>query len=126
MPILRRKNALQAEISTFKSKGKMNKDKLRQLQILEQSLQAVVSQKQQFQTQLIEIESALIELEKSNTSYKIIGNIMVASKKDDLKKELTEKKDVFSARVKMLDKQEEKLKTEAEKLQKELMKDMKE
>lgn len=103
----------------------MNQENLKQLQILEQSLQAVLGQRQQFQTQLIEIESALIELEKATTSYKIIGNIMVSSKKEDLKKDLHEKKEVFSARVKMLEQQEGKLKTEAEKLHKELMKEMK-
>ena len=104
----------------------MNKENIQQLQILEQSLHNVLVQKQQFQAQLIEIESALVELEKSNVSYKIIGNIMVASNKEDLKKDLEEKKEVFSARVKILEKQEQKFKEEAQKLQKELMKEIKE
>ena len=93
--------------------------------MLEQSLQAVHSQKQQFQAQLIEIESALSELTKTNTAYKIVGNIMVLSKKDELKKDLEEKKEIFSAKMKMFEKQEQKFKEEAEKLQKELMKEMK-
>lgn len=104
----------------------MNKENLKQLQVLEQSLRALLSQKQQFQAQLIEIESAMIELEKSNVSYKIIGNIMVSAKKEDLKKDLQEKKEVFSARVKMLEQQESRVRSEAEKLHKELMKEMKE
>ena len=104
----------------------MNKEKIKQFQILEQSLQAVHIQKQQFQEQLIEIESALIELTKSNISYKIIGNIMVSAKKEDLKKDLETKKEIFSSRMKMLEKQEQKLREEAESLQKELMKEMKE
>lgn len=104
----------------------MNQEALKQYQILEQSLQAVHMQKQQFQAQLIEIESALVELTKSNTAYKIVGNIMVASKKEDLKKDLEEKKEVFSARLKVLEKQESKYQEEAQKLHKELMKGMKE
>ncbi|MEK6887009.1 MAG: prefoldin subunit [Nanoarchaeota archaeon] len=104
----------------------MNKDGLKQFQILEQSLQAVHMQKQQFHAQLIELESALAELAISNTAYKIVGNIMVSSKKEDLKKDLEEKKEVFSARMKVLEKQEQKYSEEAGKLQKELMKGMKE
>ena len=104
----------------------MNQEALKQYQILEQSLQAVHMQKQQFQAQLIEIESALVELTKSNTAYKIVGNIMVSSKKEDLKKDLEEKKEVFSARLKVLEKQEAKYQEEAQKLHKELMKGMKE
>ncbi len=104
----------------------MNKEDLKQFQILEQSLQAVHMQKQQFHAQLIEIESALVELSKSSTAYKIVGNIMVASKKEDLKRDLEEKKEVFSARMKVLEKQEQKYQEEAGKLQKELVKGMKE
>ncbi len=126
MSLLWRKNALQAEISTYKSQGKMNKEDIKQLQILEQSLHNVHMQKQQFQAQLIEVESALSELEKSNVAYKIVGNIMINAKKDDLKKDLSEKKELFSARLKMLDKQENKLKEEATGLQQKLMKDIKE
>ena len=126
LSLLRRKNALQAKIRSYESKGKMNKEALKNYQILEQSLQAVHMQKQQFQAQLIEIESALVELSKSSTAYKIVGNIMVSSKKEDLKKDLEEKKEVFSARLKILEKQEQKYQEEAGKLHKELMKGMKE
>jgi len=104
----------------------MNKEKLKQFQILEQSLQAVHMQKQQFQVQLIETESALGELEKTNTAYKIIGNVMVLSNKAELKKDLESKKEIFSSRMKMLEKQEQKFQEETSSLQKELMKGMKE
>ena len=104
----------------------MNQENLKQYQILEQSLQAVHMQKQQFHAQLIEVESALAELLKSNTAYKIVGNIMVSSKKEDLRKDLEEKKEVFSARLKVLEKQEQKYQEEAGKMHKELMKGIKE
>jgi len=38
-------------------------------------MQNVLMQKQQFQAQLMEIDSALSELEKTNEAYKIVGNI---------------------------------------------------
>ena len=60
--------------------------KLGQLQLLEQSMQNLLMQKQQFQLQQVEIESALKELEKTKEAYKIVGNIMVLSKKEDLDK----------------------------------------
>jgi len=106
-------------------KAKMDKEDIKQLQIMEQSLHSLHMQKQQFQAQLIEIESALIELGKTDTAYKIVGNIMVASKKEDLKKDLEEKKELFSARVNMLEKQEQKFKAEAENLQKQMIKETK-
>ena len=51
--------------------------KISQLQMFEQSLQGFLGQKQQFQMQLVEVESALGELENTEKAYKIVGNIMV-------------------------------------------------
>lgn len=125
MSVLWRKDALQAALSPYESQGTMNKESIKQLQMLEQSLQSVVMQKQQFQSQLIEVESALGELNKSSTAYKIVGNIMISAKKDDLLKDLQSKKELFSARVTILEKQEQKFKEQATSLQQELMKEMK-
>ena len=71
---------------------KDTQSKIQQLQLLQQNLTNLNLQKQQFNTQTVEIDSAILELEKTDTAYKIVGNIMVASKKEDLKKELLEKK----------------------------------
>ncbi len=104
----------------------MNKESFQHLQLLEQSLHSVMVQKQQFQSQLIEVESALAELQKTDTAYKIIGNIMVSAKKADLKKDLEEKKELFSTRMKTLEKQEQKIKDDAAVIQKQLTKERKE
>ncbi len=104
----------------------MNQENVKQLQILEQSLHTVIVQKQQFQGQLIEVESALSEIDKASTAYKIVGNIMISSNKSDLKKELEHKKELFSSRLKVLEKQEDKFREEAGKIQQQLMKEMKE
>tara|TARA_Y100000310_G_scaffold93787_2_gene91337 strand:- start:15608 stop:15943 length:336 start_codon:yes stop_codon:yes gene_type:complete len=98
--------------------------KINQLQMLEQSMQNLLMQKQQFQLQQVEIESALKELENVNEAYKIVGNIMVLSKKADLKSDLDSKKEVIELRIKNLEKQENQLREKASKLQSEVMKEM--
>ena len=81
-------------------------------------------QKQQFQLQQVEMESALKELEKVDEAYKIVGNIMVLSKKDDINKDLSSKKEIVELRVKNMEKQEAQLREKASKLQDEVMKEM--
>ena len=98
--------------------------KLGQLQLLEQSMQNLLMQKQQFQLQQVEIESALKELEKTKEAYKIVGNIMVLSKKEDLDAELSSKKEVIELRIKTMEKQEDQLREKASKLQSEVLKGM--
>ncbi|MBI3033487.1 prefoldin subunit beta [Candidatus Woesearchaeota archaeon] len=100
-------------------------ENLQKLQMHEQNLQQTIMQKQQFQTQLLEAESALSELEKTDVAYKIIGNIMVASSKKDLMASLKEKKEMYELRVKSVEKQENKLKEQAQALRQEIMQQMK-
>jgi len=104
---------------------KQTEDKIREMQMIEQSLQNVLLQKQSFQAQLIELESALEELEKSSEHYKIIGSIMVKSEKESLKKDLNSKKEMLELRIKNLEKQETQFKDSATKLQAELLKELK-
>jgi len=105
--------------------SKETEHKINQLQLFEQGMQTILAQKQQFQMQLVEIESALSELNKSDTAYKIVGNIMVASNKEDLKSDLKSKKDIVELRLKTLEKQENQIKEKAEKLQAEVLKKIK-
>lgn len=99
---------------------------IEQLQLYEQNLQNLLAQRQQFQVQLIETESALKELETTDTAYKLVGNIMVSSKKGDLKKELSSRKEAMEIRIKTLEKQESQIKDRASKLREEVMEKMKE
>ncbi|MDP7116202.1 MAG: prefoldin subunit beta [Candidatus Woesearchaeota archaeon] len=98
--------------------------KIQKLQLLEQNAQQLLAQRQQFQNQLIEVESALTEIKKTNSAYKIIGNIMVAASKDDLTKDLNEKKEMMEIRVKTFEKQENDIKVKAKNLQEEVLKEM--
>lgn len=108
---------------------KMSKDteqKIGQLQLMEQNLQNFLMQKQTFQTQLFEIENALKELEKTtDKTYKIVGTIMIASKKEDLIKELKEKKSIVELRIKSLEKQEKTIKEKASQMQTDIMSQLK-
>lgn len=125
MPILWKQDALQAAHHYYKSQGKMTdkeiEERIRQLQLLEQNLQAFLMQKQTFQQQLIEIDSALEELKDAKQAYKIIGSVMVESKKEGLVNELTEKKEKTELRIKTMEKQEEKTRERAKELQKEVL-----
>ena len=105
--------------------SKETEKKISQLQILEQSMQNLSMQKQQFQLQQVEIESALKELENVDEAYKIVGNIMVLSKKTDLKTDLNSKKEIVELRIKSMEKQENQLREKASGLQSEVLKEMK-
>jgi prefoldin beta subunit len=105
----------------------MKKDteqKIEQLQRIEQSMQNILMQKQQFQSQMIEIESALNELKNSEENYKIIGNIMVKANKEELQKDLSQKRELFELRIKTIEKQEKETKEKASKIQTEVMQEI--
>jgi prefoldin beta subunit len=100
-------------------------EKINQIQVIEQNLHSVINQRQTFQAQNMEVESSLLELSKTKNAYKIIGNIMVATDAENLKKDLLSKKEMLDIRVKSVQKQEEKLKQKIAEIQKEVMDSMK-
>jgi len=106
--------------------SKETEQKISQLQMIEQSIQNFNLQKQQLQSTLMESESAIEELAGTDTSYKIIGNIMVKVEKDSLQKELEETKDNTTIRINAIEKQEDAMREKAKALQTEVMAEMKE
>jgi len=105
--------------------SKETEQKISQLQMFEQSLQNFLGQKQQFQVQLVEIESALTELQNTDKAYKIVGNIMVESDKNELKADLQSKKEILELRIKTMEKQETQVREKASILQSEILKKIK-
>ncbi|MEK6848999.1 MAG: prefoldin subunit beta [Nanoarchaeota archaeon] len=97
-------------------------EELQRLQMLDHNVQQMTAQKQQFQSQLFELENALKELESSPSAYKIIGNIMVMTDKATLKKELDGKKELLDLRIKNIEKQEKQLKDKVKQLQQDVLK----
>lgn len=101
-------------------------EKIQKLQIFEQNLQNLLLQKQAFQFELNETENALKEVKKTKDDvYKLTGQIMLKASKEDLEKELNQKKDILSLRIKAIEKQETQLKEETEKIREEVMKKIK-
>ena len=105
--------------------SKETEQKIGQLQMFEQSLQSFLGQKQQFQVQLVEVESALSELGNTEKAYKIVGNIMVEADKDELKSDLQSRKEMLELRIKTMEKQEAQVREKASKLQSEILKKIK-
>ena len=96
-------------------------EKIGQLQLLQQRAQIFAAQKQQFQLQLIEVENAMKELDGvEGNAFRLVGDILVEHKADDLKKEMSEKKENIDIRLKSIEKQEQKMQNEASELQKEI------
>jgi prefoldin beta subunit len=101
--------------------------RLLRLQQLQQTLQGVLTQKQQLELELNEVEQALSELEKLTDAaviYKSIGSLLVKSKKTKVTTELNERKDLLNMRINVLGKQEERLRTQAKDLQEKLQRDL--
>lgn len=105
--------------------SKETEQKIGQLQMFEQSLQNFLGQKQQFQIQLVEVESALSELDATEKAYKIVGNIMVETDKNELKADLQSRREMLELRIKTIEKQESQVRERASKLQSEILEKIK-
>ena len=79
-------------------------EKVQQLSMYEQSLSQLNMQKQQFQMQITEIESALSEIKNQESAYKIVGNIMIKKSKKEIEKDLVQRKDMMNIRIDSLEK----------------------
>ena len=100
-------------------------EKVKELQVFEQNLQNLLMQKQAFQLELNETNSALEELEGSKDEvYKIVGNVMIKSKKEILVKELKERLGILDLRVRNIEKQEQLIRKKAESIRESVMKKM--
>lgn len=98
-------------------------EELLRLQQLQQTLQAVVAQKQQLEIEMTETDRALSELEKvtgENPVYKSIGSILVKADKEGLLAELKEKKELLNTRVTVLGRQEERTRERIKDIQQKL------
>jgi len=98
-------------------------EQLVRLQQMQQTLQSVVTQKQQLDLELSETDKALSELEKSTDDvpvYKSVGTILVKSNRQALLRELKDKKELLTTRVTVLGKQEERTRDRLKELQEKL------
>ncbi len=98
--------------------SKQKQQLLNQAQIYQQQLQGILAQKESLNLQLMEINKALENLEqtKEKTIYKISGPILIKSDKEEVKKDLNERKEMITLRIKTLEKGEKRLKEKFEEL----------
>ena len=92
----------------------MVQEQISKLQQTQQNLQMIMAQKQQLESEQLETEKALVELNKANDDdavFKHAGTILIKSNKKDLIEELEEKKELAKTKASLLAKQEERLKT---------------
>jgi len=102
-------------------------ERLLRLQQLQQTLQTVLTQKQQLELELTETEQALSELEKVDENaviYKAVGSLLVKAEKAKVTAELNERKELLNTRIGVLGKQEERLRSQAKELQARLQRDL--
>jgi prefoldin beta subunit len=102
-------------------------ERLLRLQQLQQTLQQILTQKQQLELELTEIEQALSEMEKVDDTaviYKSVGSLLVKAEKAKVAPELNERKELLNARVGVLGKQEERIRSQAKDLQTKLQRDL--
>jgi len=84
-------------------------EQLQRLQQLQQTLQAVVTQRQQLELENSEIDRALSELEKLPEDapvYKSIGSILVKTSRTKVVADLQERKTLYTTRVTILQRQQ--------------------
>jgi len=96
--------------------------KIQELQALEQGLQNIALQKQAFQLELDEAENSLEEIKKTKEDvYKLVGQIMIKGDKKTIEKEIDQKKEILKIRTTTLEKQEQEIEKNLEKLKKEVL-----
>ena len=109
------------------SAREVDEQELFQLQMIEQSLQSIMMQKQAFQMELAEVDNAVSELKKLKNEevFKIIGTLMIKSSKADLLPEMEKKQGMLNIRMKTLEKQESELKEKLLKNREEILRKLK-
>lgn len=99
-------------------------EKTQQIQFMEQNIQNLFMQKQAFQMEFSETQSAMKEIENSDGEvFKIIGQLMVKTDIEKTKKDLLSKEDILKLRIKAIEKQEDSLTEKMESLRKEVLKE---
>lgn len=98
-------------------------EQLARLQQLQQTLQAVSTQRQQLEIESSETDRAMAELEKladQSVVYKSVGSLLLRSEKQTLTAELKERKELIGTRITVLGRQEDRTKERIKELQEKL------
>ncbi|MCK5043506.1 prefoldin subunit [Candidatus Pacearchaeota archaeon] len=97
--------------------------KIQEMQMLEQNIQNLLLQKQAFQMELSETQSASKEIENADDDvFKVIGQLMIKADKSKIKEELSNKEKILNLRMNAVEKQENSFMEKMNALRDELMK----
>ena len=102
-------------------------ERLLRLQQLQQTLQTILQQKQQVDMEQAEIDQTLAELQKTADDaviYKAAGSLLVKAEKTKVTEELTERKEFLGARITVLARQEERMRSQLKEVQAKLQGDL--
>ncbi len=102
-------------------------ERLLRLQQLQQTLQSILSQKQQVEMERTEVEQTITELQKTADDaviYKAIGSLLVKAEKAKITEELVERKELLNTRSTVLARQEERIRSQVKEAQTKLQEDL--
>lgn len=117
-------NAPEAPINPLANLSPEIQAKIQELQMLEQTFQQLLMQKNAFSMESNETDFILTELEKTSGEVsRIIGNqVIIKSTKEEIIKEMNKKKALIDTRMKSIDEQEKEFSEKMESLREEVMK----
>ncbi len=102
-------------------------ERLLRLQQLQQTLQSIMSQKQQVDMEKTEVEQTIAELQKTGEDaviYKAVGSLLVKAEKPKVTEELVERKELLDTRTTVLARQEERIRSQVKEAQTKLQEDL--
>jgi prefoldin beta subunit len=97
------------------------------MQQLQQTLQSIMSQKQQVDMEQSEIDQTITELTKTADDaviYKAVGSLLIKSEKPKVNEELVERKELLTTRTTVLARQEERVRSQLKEVQTKLQEDL--
>jgi len=102
-------------------------ERLLRLQQLQQTLQSILAQKQQVDMEKTEVEQTIAELQKTADTaviYKTVGSLLVKAEKPKVTEELVERKELLETRSTVLNRQEERMRSQIKESQTKLQEDL--
>ena len=102
-------------------------ERLLRLQQLQQTLQSILAQKQQVDMEKSEVEQTIAELQKTADTaviYKTVGSLLVKAEKPKVTEELVERKELLDTRSTVLNRQEERMRSQIKESQTKLQEDL--
>jgi prefoldin beta subunit len=88
------------------------REQVSRLQQIQQNLQAIMMKKQQIEQETAETDRVIEEIKKmdeDNEIYKSYNTLLIKSKREDILKDLNEKKDTLKIRMEVVEKQEKRV-----------------